>query len=264
MGAKNAEYTDDEKRDHAEKKPFVSVEEMKDSLRPPRVALIAPLPDKTIAEQLAFSDTALARLTKHLEGVAADDAMVQAKKDSYSESGYKAARDAVVAKWESKVATEFQTIADAETVAAQQGPVNNRHARRSRARFDRDPQKHAQIAADARLRYGEMPSVRLVQACAAAAGDNDLATAALLHEVIESRDDGPRALSRVQRAEAVGVLDRLDYGERDVAVTLAKMQVNAARARLAIFGGNGRVRIALGLLEQRLAAMERALKARGK
>jgi hypothetical protein len=79
-----------------------------------------------------------------------------------------------------------------------------------------------------------MPAVRLVQACAEAAATGDLPTVALLHEVIEARDDGDRKLSRSQRAEVMSYLDRIDYGEREVEVLMMKMQINAIKARLAI------------------------------
>jgi hypothetical protein len=104
----------------------------------------------------------------------------------------------------------------------------------------------------------------VVQAAAVAAADNDFALGALLHEIIESRDDTPRALSRSQRAEAVGYLERLDYGEKDVELTLAKLEINALKARLDIGiiapRDVSRTKIKLGILEQRAADMEKRLR----
>ena len=234
----------------------------------PRVALTAVVPDATITEQLKFSDTAMKRLALHLENLGKEEAAIRARRSDYSEAGFRQRLDALTAKFEPLISEAFRTIADAERVAEEQKTNHNRHARRARARFDRDPQRHAQISADARLRYASMPAVRLVEACARAAADNDLALGNLLQETIEARDDTGNALSRSQRAEAVGYLDRLDYGEREVELTFAKLEINALRAKLdiGIFPQReiSRTKIKLGILQQQADAMEKALKARDK
>src|ERR1035437_5902129 len=255
MGAKFAEMTVDEMRDLAS-----------DSLpKPPRLVLAAPLPDATIAEQLKFSDTALRRLGLHLENLNKEEAEIRAHERDYSKEGFQKALDALADKFQPRFAEVVKTIFDAEQVATEQGAVHNRHARRARAVFHRDAQQHAAICAGARLRFSGMRSQRLVEACSQAAADNDLATVALLHEIIEARDDGPLALSRSQRAEAVGYLDRVSFGEDAVAVTLLRLRVNAARARLNLGliapREVSRARIALGLMEQELAAKEKQSKA---
>jgi|GEM_PF-1891936 len=226
----------------------------------PRRSLVAPTTMTRLGEENQHVATAMERLTPVLETVAKESANVAAHKDDYSDSGYAAATDAIAQRGLKKITPLYQTIADAERVASEQAVNFSRDSLRARAMvFHKDPGVSAQIAADARLRFTGMPAARLVQATREAFIKGDLATAALLEETIESRDGGPLALSRQQRAEAGEY--QVDFGDREASIIFARLEINAIRARLLIGlvapREVSRTKIALGLREARLAAMEK-------
>jgi len=251
-----------------EKKVFASVDEMKDSLHPAaRRSLVAPTTMTRLGEVSEQVTGAMTKLIPILETVAAESAGLAAHKDDYSESGYAAATDAIAARGLKKIAPLYQTIGDAEQVASEQAVNFTRDALRSRAMvFHKDPGVNAQIAADKRLRYNTMPSTRLTQETRKARSENDTATAALLEEVIEARDGGPLALSLQQHASAAEYA--ADFGDGEASIIFAKLEIAAIKARLSIglvpAREVSRTKIALGLRQQRLAAMEKVQAAKMK
>jgi len=266
MGAKFAEFPDEEKR------TFANTEEMTDYAREklpklPRRTLAAPVPLDRLVEVSGHVATAMERLTPVLETVAKESAQWEAKRADHSASGHAAGNDAIAARGLKQVTPIYQTFADGESVGIEQAQNYTRDALRSRAMtFHKDPGISASIAADKRLRFNTMPAVRLTQATREAFAKGDLATLALIEEVIEARDGGPLALSRQQRADAAEY--RADFGDREAAVIFAKLEIAAIKARLLIglipAREVSRARIALGLREQRLAGLEKSQAARVK
>ncbi len=258
MGAKFGTITDDEKRG------FATVDEMKDSLRPPRLVLVAPLPATRVAEFLTHADTAAKRYKPPLEEAAKESAELAAHRDDFSDSGYAQGTDAIAQKALKKIAVEFQTIGDCERIAVEQGPLHTRDACRSRAidTIHKDPGVGASMAASDRLRFDPMPAPRLIANFKEALAAGDMARAALIEEVAEARDGTPRELSRQQRAEFGAYQERIDYGAAEVQIALSKIKIIAHRARLDLglipAREISRAKIRLGLMEMELAGLEKA------